>query len=125
MTEQINTAFSDWIDEDLSDEFPVVSMSQLYATSYFKKPPLVEGLIYRNSYIFAGSPKQGKSFLMLQLCYHVSMGLPLWGHPVNRGSVLYLALEDNYPRLQQRLFKMFAEEASEQFYIATWAKKVG
>ena len=125
MTEQINTAFSDWIDEDLSNEFPVVSMSQLYATSYFKKPPLVEGLIYRNSYIFAGSPKQGKSFLMLQLCYHVSMGLPLWGHPVNRGSVLYLALEDNYPRLQQRLFKMFAEEASEQFYIATWAKKVG
>ena len=125
MTEQINTAFSDWIDEDLSNEFPVVSMSQLYATSYFKKPPLVEGLIYRNSYIFAGSPKQGKSFLMLQLCYHVSMGLPLWGHPVNRGTVLYLALEDNYARLQQRLFKMFAEEASEHLYIATWAKKVG
>ena len=125
MAEQLNTAFNDWIDEDLSNEFPVVSMSQLYATQYFTKQPLVEGLIYRNSYIFAGSPKQGKSFLMLQLCYHVSMGLPLWGHPVNQGTVLYLALEDNYPRLQQRLFKMFGDEAAEHFYMATWAKKVG
>lgn len=125
MTEQLNTAFSDWTDVDLSNEFPVISMPQLYASVYLTKPPLIEGLLYRDSYIFAGSPKQGKSFLMLQLCYHVSMGMPLWGHPVNQGTVLYLALEDDYARLQQRLFTMFAEEASEQFYMATWAKKVG
>lgn len=113
MTEQLNTTLSGWTDEDLSNELPVLSMPQLYASVYLTKPPLIEGLLYRDSYIFAGSPKQGKSFLMLQLCYHVSMGLPLWGHPVNQGTVLYLALEDDYARLQQRLFTMFAEEASE------------
>ena len=125
MTEQLNTAINDWLDEDLSNELPVISMPQLYASVYLTKPPVVEGLLYRDSYIFAGSPKQGKSFLMIQLCYHVSMGLPLWGHPVNQGTALYLALEDDYPRLQQRLFTMFAEEPSEHFFMGTWAKKVG
>ena len=124
MTEQLNITSEYWLDDD-SNELPVISMTQLYESVYLTPPPIIEGLLYPDSYIFAGSPKQGKSFLMLQLCYHVSMGLPLWGHPVNRGTVLYLALEDNYARLQQRLFKMFAEEASEHLYIATWAKKVG
>lgn len=124
MTEQLNITSEYWLDDD-SNELPVISMTQLYESVYLTPPPIIEGLLYPDSYIFAGSPKQGKSFLMLQLCYHVSKGLPLWGHPVNQGTVLYLALEDDYPRLQQRLFKMFEEHASEHFYMATWAKKVG
>ena len=36
--------------------------------------------------------------------YHVSKGLPLWGYEVRQGAVLYMALEDDYPRLQGRLY---------------------
>ena len=55
-----------------------VSMGELYNTVYQSKPPLVGGLLYPGTYIFAGAPKLGKSFLMAQLAYHISTGTPLW-----------------------------------------------
>ena len=36
-----------------------VSMSELYDTVFQSKPPLVEGLLYPGTYIFAGAPKLG------------------------------------------------------------------
>ena len=44
-----------------------VSMNELFDTQYQSKPPLIDGLLYPGTYIFAGSPKLGKSFLMAQL----------------------------------------------------------
>ena len=41
-----------------------VSMNELFDTQYQSKPPLIDGLLYPGTYIFAGSPKLGKSFLM-------------------------------------------------------------
>ena len=84
-----------------------ITMSELYEVDYASKPALVENLLYTGAYIFAGSPKVGKSFFMLQLGYHISKGLPLWDFDVKKGKVLYLALEDDYKRLQKRLFRMF------------------
>ena len=55
-----------------------VSMNELFDTQYQSKPPLIDGLLYPGTYIFAGSPKLGKSFLMAQLAYHVSTGCPMW-----------------------------------------------
>ena len=69
-----------------------ITMEELYDTAFPPKVPIVDGLIYNGTYLFVGAPKIGKSFLMAQLGYHVSMGLPLWGYQVNQGSVLYLAL---------------------------------
>lgn len=80
-----------------------ISMDELYDTIYPPKIPIVDGLIYNGTYLFVGAPKVGKSFFMAQLGYHVSMGLPLWGYSVKKGTVLYLALEDDYARLQKRL----------------------
>lgn len=79
-----------------------VSMRDLYNTVYQSKPPLVDGLLYPGTYIFAGAPKLGKSFLMAQFAYHISTGTPLWNFDVRKGTVLYLALEDDYHRLQER-----------------------
>lgn len=56
-----------------------VSMNELYQNVYQSRPPIIDGLLYPGTYLFAGAPKVGKSFLMAQLAYHVSMGLPLWG----------------------------------------------
>ena len=51
-----------------------ISMSELYDTVYQSKPPLIDGLLYPGTYIFAGAPKLGKSFFMAQLAYHISTG---------------------------------------------------
>lgn len=106
------------------DELETVSMMELYDTAYPPKLPVVDGLLYSGTYLFVGSPKIGKSFFMAQIGYHISKGLPLWGFPVRKGTVLYLALEDDYARLQKRLSQMFGMEGSENFYFATKSKSL-
>ena len=104
---------------------PAISMGTLFETAYQGKPPVIDGILYPGTYLFAGAPKLGKSFLMLQLGYHVSTGQPLWGYSVRQGAVLYLALEDDFPRLQSRLYRMFDAEVAKNFYLSTWAKQTG
>lgn len=99
-----------------------VSMRELYDTVFNVQTPLIDGLLQRGTYIFAGSPKVGKSFMMAQLAYHISTGTPLWGYKVRKSTVLYFALEDDYPRLQKRLFKMFGAEETDNLYFATQCK---
>lgn len=107
-----------------TDELETVSMMELYDTAYPPKLPIVDGLLYNGTYLFVGSPKIGKSFFMAQIGYHISKGLPLWGFSVRQGTVLYLALEDDYARLQKRLSQMFGMEGSENFYFATKSKSL-
>ena len=102
-----------------------VSMSELYNTVYQSKPPLIDGLLYPGTYIFAGAPKLGKSFLMAQLAYHISTGTPLWNFDVRKGTVLYLALEDDYHRLQERLYRMFGTESTDNLYFSVSASHLG
>ena len=101
-----------------------ITMEELYDTAFPPKVPIVDGLIYNGTYLFVGAPKVGKSFFMAQLGYHVSMGIPLWNYKVNQGSVLYLALEDDFSRLQKRLSKMFGMESTSSFYFATMSKSL-
>ena len=102
-----------------------VSMSELYQTSYKSRPPIIDGLLYGGAYILAGAPKIGKSFLVAQIAYHISTGKKLWDYEVNQGSVLYLALEDDYQRIQSRMFMMYGVEDSSNLYFATAANKIG
>ena len=102
-----------------------VTMQELYQDIYSKKPPVIEGLLYQGTYLFVGSPKIGKSFFMAQLAYHVSTGTPLWDYPVKKGMVLYLALEDNYRRLQERMYRMFGTDSTENLYFSVSSKPLG
>lgn len=102
-----------------------VSMTELYNTVYQSRPPLIDGLLYPGTYLFVGAPKLGKSFLMAQLAYHISTGTPLWNYPVRKGTVLYLALEDDYSRLQKRLYQMFGTESTENLYFSVAASQLG
>lgn len=104
---------------------PTVSMQDLYETIYPSRPPVIDGLLYAGTYLFVGAPKVGKSFLMAQIGYHVSTGLELWGYPVHQGTVLYLALEDDHRRLQDRLFRMFGTESADNLYFSIYAKQLG
>ena len=73
-----------------------ISMTELYQTAYQSRPPIIDGLLYAGAYILAGAPKIGKSFLVAQIAYHVSTGKALWDYEVHPGTVLYLALEDDF-----------------------------
>ncbi len=102
-----------------------MTMSQLYDTVYESRQPIIDGLLYPGTYLFVGAPKVGKSFLMAQIAYHVSTGIPLWKYSVHTGTVLYLALEDDYRRLQERLYRMFGVEGTDTLHFATCVKQLG
>lgn len=102
-----------------------ISMTELFGTVYESKPPIIEGLLYPGTYLFVGSPKLGKSFFMAQLAYHVSTGTSLWGYPVRKGTVLYLALEDDYVRLQERLYRMFGAAENGNLFLCVNAAQLG
>ena len=102
-----------------------MTLNELYETTYSSRPPIIGGLLYPGTYLLAGAPKVGKSFLVAQLAFHISTGQPLWNFPVQKSTVLYLALEDDYRRLQDRMFRMFGVESTEHLHFATCAKQVG
>lgn len=100
------------------------SLTNLYDEVYQPKIPIIENLLYSGTYLFVGAPKVGKSFFMAQIAYHISSGIDLWNYKVNKGTVLYLALEDDYARLQHRLYTMFGECENEKFYLATQSHRL-
>lgn len=102
-----------------------VSMSALYDTDFETQTALIDGLLYQETYLFVGSPKVGKSFMMAQLAYHISTGTPLWNYRVRNATVLYFALEDDYQRLQERLYRMFGTESTEDLYFSVSAGQLG
>ena len=102
-----------------------LTMTELFQTTYKSRPPVVEGLLYAGTYILAGAPKIGKSFLVAQIAYHVSTGQDLWGYKVHQGTVLYLALEDDFQRIQSRMFMMYGVNDTPNLHFATAARKIG
>ena len=102
-----------------------ISMTELYQTAYQSRPPIIDGLLYAGAYILAGAPKIGKSFLVAQIAYHVSTGKALWSYEVHPGTVLYLALEDDFQRIQSRMFMMYGVNDTDRLHFATAAGKIG
>ena len=108
-----------------AQELQTLSMPELYDTEFPVTEPIIQELLYPGLYILAGAPKIGKSFLVAQLAYHVARGEQLWSYPVKQSSVLYLALEDKYSRLQQRLVRMFDMETADKLHMAIAAQELG
>ena len=105
------------------NDLETISMTELYDTVYPSKPPLIDGLLYTGTYLFVGAPKLGKSYLMAQLAYHISTGTPLWDYTVRKGTVLYLALEDDYRRLQERLYRMFGTDSTDNLFLLCFSRQ--
>ncbi len=100
------------------DILQTVTLSELYETVYESKPPVIEDILFPGLCIVAGDSKIGKSFLVSQFAYHVAAGTDVWDKKVAQGTVLYLALEDKYPRLQKRMYKMFSGESTENLHFS-------
>src|SRR3546814_8261197 len=79
--------------------------------------------------MLTAQPKAGKSWLVLQACVAVAAGVPLWSgrDPEAQGDTLYLDLEGNDRRLQERmtgLLKSFPAHTSLDrfFYETEWPR---
>jgi len=88
--------------------FEIIDGNTLMAQEYEPLRFAVDKILPHGVFILAGSGKIGKSWLSLDLCVNVATGGKLWEFSSEQGDVLYLALEDNYPRLQDRLNKIKA-----------------
>ena len=63
--------------------------------------------------VFAGRPKVGKGWLVLDLAVAIARGLPVLGvTEVQRGAVMYWALEDYWGRLKRRALKQGVEKGA-------------
>lgn len=85
---------------------------------------IVEGLLPLGLSMIVSPPKFGKSFLMLNLGLHVVAGEPFWGLLTTRSPVLYLALEDTFKRVGNRL-ELITEQTDDDFEIAVRSSNIG
>lgn len=99
----------------------IMTMPELMETRFRVRPAVIDGLLPAGTYLLAGAPKIGKSFLVLQMAYQVSMGESFLGFSSRQGTVLYLALEDTYERLQKRLAQM-TEQDSEHLFLSVFSE---
>lgn len=124
-TEDIEKRLREWEQMQSPDYLHMVGMEELMDQTFPAKEPVIDGLLYKGTYLFAGAPKIGKSFLVLQMAYAVSTGEAIWDYQVHRGAVLYLALEDQYRRLQERMARMFGVDGHGDLMLAVAAKQLG
>ena len=81
----------------------------------------IQTLLPQGLSILSGASKIGKSWMALDMCLHIAKGEPMWNQPTTSGTVLYLCLEDNYHRIQDRLLKI-TDDVPSNIYFAISAK---
>lgn len=81
----------------------VVTARDLLAKVFPAPVWAVPGLLPAGLTFLAGRAKVGKSWLALQIAQAIATGGRVFGEKVERGPVLYLALEDSQRRLQERM----------------------
>ncbi len=101
-----------------------ITANQLMQAEY---PPLqfaIDKLLPQGIFILAGSGKIGKSWLCLDMCVAVATGGKLWDCNALEGEVLFLALEDNHRRLQNRLEEVKSDITTEKLHFAITSKGI-
>ena len=108
----------------MSARLQTIDAETLLATPLKPVPFVVDGLVPCGLHILAGSPKIGKSWLVLWLCMKVTSGEPVWERTANRCGVLYLCLEDTFNRIQNRLFEI-TDAAPANLHFAVMTNQIG
>jgi hypothetical protein len=86
--------------------FPIINAQHLLGIDFPPVHFVLPGYIAEGMTILGGRPKLGKSWLALGVCIAVASGGVYLGQECDAGDVLYLALEDNQRRLQDRIKKL-------------------
>lgn len=97
-------------DETFSDmqerKLNTMNAAELFSTYVKPTEFIINGLIPVGLSLVASPPKYGKSWMMLDMSISVAEGQPFLGFTTNKCNVLYLALEDRYDRLKDRMLKI-------------------
>lgn len=80
---------------------------------------IIKGLLPQGLAIIAGAPKIGKSWLMLDWCVKIAKGENIWNFKTTQGTTLYLCLEDNHSRIQNRLLTITDEVTSNIYFVTS------
>lgn len=101
-----------------------MNANEVMTTIFERQNFVIKKFLPQGLNIIAGAPKIGKSMLCLWLALQVAKGEKVWDFETNQGGVLYLCLEDNYARIQGRLFEL-TEEGPENLHLAIAAATIG
>ena len=105
------------------NELKLCSCEYIMETEFKKKRYLVDRMLYPGLYILAGATKVGKSWLALQLCISVALGEQFLKHETSQGQAVYLALEDDEGRLQDRVYE-FIDVPTENLEFAIASESI-
>ena len=91
---------------------------ELSQISFPEMKYIVPTIIPEGLTLFAGAPKIGKSWLVLEIAIAIASGGYCLGNiDCEEGEVLYLALEDNERRLQSRIKRLWRDEADHDLLV--------
>jgi len=110
-----------------SNKLTTIDYNTLMKQEYAPLKFAIDDILPQGLFILAGAPKIGKSWLILDMCHSIANGSELWGYNTTKSDVLYIALEDNYRRLQDRLKKIIASESPTEplhLHLAVSAKGI-
>ena len=91
------------------EKLHLISADTLFYQPLDHPKMLIDGILSNGLAILSGDSKIGKSWLVLWLGIKISQGEPVWGLPTSKTDVIYLALEDNDWRIQQRMQELIDE----------------
>ena len=102
----------------------VISADELMDKQFENTGALIDGFIGRGVYLLAGSPKIGKSWLVLWLARRVCLGEDVWEFKSRQCDVLYISLEDPERRIQSRVAEITRGETG-NLWFATETELMG
>lgn len=101
----------------------VVDGEALMDMQFPKSRFCIQSLLPQGVSILGGAPKIGKSWMVLDWCVRIAKSEEVWNLPTEKGTVLYLCLEDSLARIQDRL-NCITDEAPNNLYIATKSESI-
>lgn len=102
----------DFYNPYLLNKLDTIDAEELMATPYAPKNFIVAEMLPEGLTLLCGPSKIGKSWLVLQLCICVSLGVRFMGFNTQQCDVLYLALEDTFARVKDRVARMTDDSPS-------------
>lgn len=101
----------------------VVDGETLMDMQFPKSRFCIQSLLPQGVSVLGGAPKIGKSWMVLDWCVRIAKGEDVWNLPTEKGTVLYLCLEDSLARIQDRL-NCITDEVPNNLYVATKSESI-
>ena len=98
-----------------------VSMNDLYETVFMSRPPVIDGLLYSGTYLFAGAPKQPPDPLLDKIAAVITEENPAWNGSATE--LVALLSEDLQPNILTRRLNVKAGELRSEYGIEYTMKR--